>query len=83
MESAVRKAVQDPMPDAKEFAVSILAPEGDSRGVGHGLLEPLDWTPGVRRNKAALSSLPRASIDPLFLPRDAGREQRQLDSADR
>jgi hypothetical protein len=67
MKTAVRKAVMDPMPDAKEFAVSIVAPEGDTRGVGRGLLELFDWILSVRREKAMLSKLPRAIVDPLFL----------------
>lgn len=65
--TAVRKAVVDLMPDAAEFAVSIVAPEEDTRGVGRGLLELLDWTLNARREKATLSTPLRATADPLFL----------------
>ena len=56
-----------PVPDAAEFAVSIVAPDEDARGVGRGLLELLDWILNDRREKATLSTPLRATADPLFL----------------
>jgi hypothetical protein len=62
MEATVRKAVMDPMPDAQEFAVSIVAAEGDSQGIGRGLLALFDWTLSVRREKTVLTTRPQTPI---------------------
>jgi hypothetical protein len=67
METAVRKAVMDTMPDAKEFAVSIVSPRDDSQAVGRGLIELLEWTLAIRRGKAELPASFRTTADPLFL----------------
>jgi hypothetical protein len=67
METAVRTAVMDPMPDATEFSVSIISPAGDGKGAGAGLLELLNWIVSVRRAPALLPTTSRASDDPLFL----------------
>ena len=69
METAVRAAVRDPMPDAAEFHVSIITSEGDTSGAGTGLLELLDWTLKIRRGCASIPPVvPHPeSCDPLFL----------------
>jgi hypothetical protein len=67
MEKAIREAVFGPMPDAKEFSVSIVSLEEDASGAGIGLLELLDWTLSVRRARVKLPHSPRGSTDPLFM----------------
>jgi hypothetical protein len=67
IEVAVRTAVTGLMPDAVEFSVSIVPPEGEIQGAGAGLLELLDWTLNVRRELALLPTSSRAITDPLFL----------------
>ena len=66
IEIAVRRAVKDVMPDAKEFAVSIVASE-EGGNTGVGLVELLDWTLAVRRQKAVLSEARKGIADALFL----------------
>lgn len=67
MEKAVRDAVLGPMPDAREFSVSVAPGADDASDTGQGLLELLDWTLGVRRERVALPPVKAASSDPLFL----------------
>ena len=67
MEMAVRDAVLGPMPDAREFSLSIAPRAGDASDKGCGLLELLDWTLGVRRGRVSLPSAKATSSDPLFM----------------
>lgn len=67
MEEAVRDAVLGPMPDAREFSVSIVPSAHDVSDKGQGLLELLDWTLNVRRERVSLPSVNTANSDPLFL----------------
>lgn len=67
MEAAVRTAVMGPIPAAREFFVSIASPVAGTKGVGHGLIELLDWTLGIRRAPAVLPNQSPATVDPLFL----------------
>lgn len=67
MEQAVRDAVFRPMPDAKEFHVSIVAEAGGTKDTGQGLLELLDWSLDVRRELTQLPAPTVASADPLFI----------------
>ena len=67
IESAVRNAVKDPMPDAVEFSVSIIPSNGSSKDSGDGLLALLNWILGIRRESAVIPPLDGTSMDPLFL----------------
>ena len=67
MESTVRQAVTNAMPDAREFAVSIVGAEGDARDIGRDLAELFGWMLGVHRPKVVLPLFPGISVDPLFL----------------
>lgn len=67
MEKAVRDAALGPMPDAREFSVSIAPRPDDASDKGQGLVELLDWTLGIRRERVSLPPLRAASSDPLFI----------------
>ncbi|WP_138468678.1 hypothetical protein [Poseidonocella sp. HB161398] len=67
MEKAVRDAVLGPMPDAHEFSVSITASGDDATDTGQGLLELLNWTLEIRRERVSLPPVEAASPDPLFM----------------
>lgn len=67
MESAVRTAVMNSMPDAVEFSVSIISPPGPAEAAESGLLELLAWTLSVRRALGHLSVPSQTTADPLFL----------------
>lgn len=65
MESVIRKAVTDEMPDAVEHSTSVFDANGGD--VGQGLIELFDWIASYRR-PGAVVELTYASInDPLFL----------------
>jgi hypothetical protein len=67
MEKAVRDAVLGPMPDAEEFSVSIVSNAEGGVDRGRGLIELLDWTLAVRRERVSLPPLTATSVDPLFM----------------
>lgn len=67
MEKAVRDAVLGPMPDAREFSVSIAASADDTSDTGQGLLELLDWTLEIRRERVSLPPIEASSADPVFM----------------
>ena len=67
MEKAVRDAVLGAMPDAHEFSVSITASADDAPDTGQGLLELLNWTLEIRRERVSLPPVEASSSDPLFL----------------
>lgn len=66
MEKAVRDAAFGSMPDVVEFSVSI-ASDTDASDKGQGLLELLDWTLGIRRQRVSLPPVSAISSDPLFI----------------
>jgi hypothetical protein len=67
MEVAVREAVLGPMPDAPEFSVTVAPSTQGDADKGHGLIELLDWTLEVRRQRVSLPRAPAPSTDPLFM----------------
>jgi hypothetical protein len=67
MEKAVRDAVLGPMPDAREFSVSIAASASGPSDTGQGLLKLLDWTLEIRRECVSLLPVEASSSDPLFM----------------
>ena len=67
MEKAVRDAVLGPMPDAREFSVSIAAGADDASDTGQGLLELLNWTLKIQRARVSLPPAKASSSDPLFM----------------
>jgi hypothetical protein len=67
METAVHEAVFGPMPDAMEFSVSIVPSPGETSDKGQGLIELLDWTLDVRRERLSLPPAMATSADPLFM----------------
>lgn len=69
MEAAVRKAVKNAMPDASEYAVSVVDEVGEDkvRGCGTGLLELLQWVVSNQRSKVQLPVRQSMSDDPLFM----------------
>jgi hypothetical protein len=73
MEASVRNAVFSVMPDAAEFATSIVSQGEDVDGVGAGLLDLLSWILSYRRPRAILAPPASQGDDPLFL---FGRQSR-------
>lgn len=69
METAVRKAVFDVMPNAAEFSVSVVdEADGDpALNKGTGLVDLLRWAVDVRRATVELPSPAATSKDPLFV----------------
>lgn len=67
MEKAVREAVLGLMPDAGEFSVSIMPGAEGAPDKGRGLVELLDWTLDVRRERVSLPPVTATSADPLFM----------------
>lgn len=67
MEKTVREAVLGIMPDAVEFSVSIAAKARTAPDKGRGLIELLDWTLDVRRERVSLPPITATSADPLFM----------------
>jgi hypothetical protein len=67
IEKAVREAVLGPMPDALEFSVSILSKADGAADKGQGLVELLDWTLSVRRERVLLPPASATSSDLLFM----------------
>jgi Double-GTPase 2 len=67
MEKAVREAVLGLMPGAVEFSVSILPSAEGAPDKGRGLIELLDWTLDVRRERLSLPPVTAPSADPLFM----------------
>jgi len=67
LESAVRDAVFCAMPDAAEFSVSVMPPSDVASDKGQGLVELLDWTLSVHRQRVVLPPLESTSSDPLFV----------------
>jgi hypothetical protein len=67
MEKAVRDAVLGSMPDAHEFSVSIAVSADDASDKGRGLLDLLDWTLEIRRERVSLPPVEASSSDPLFM----------------
>ena len=65
-EDAVRSAVLQVIPRAKEFAVSIMS-ESDGGGTGQGLVELLRWVLHVRRPALRLPDPAGDNLDPLFI----------------
>ncbi|MGN8544846.1 TRAFAC clade GTPase domain-containing protein [Bradyrhizobium sp. 13971] len=66
MEKAVRRAVFDQMPDAKEFPVSVMPPEADPLGVSTGLIELFRWMLSIRRPRIELEIPSSKGSDALF-----------------
>ncbi|MFK4719736.1 hypothetical protein ABIE89_000836 [Bradyrhizobium niftali] len=66
MEKAVRRAVFDQMPDAKEFSVSVMPPEADPLGVSTGLIELFRWMLSIRRPRIELEIPSSKGSDALF-----------------
>ena len=66
MEAAVRNAVLRVMPNAAEFAVSIM-PYPDGTETGQGLLSLLRWVLNVRRPTVRLPEPARDNLDPVFM----------------
>lgn len=66
IESAVRDAVLNLMPDAREFLVSVSG-SSDTENKGQGLLELLDWVLDIRRARLSLPPPQVASLDPMFM----------------
>jgi hypothetical protein len=67
IEGAVRETVNNRIPDALEFPVSIISPDTTAKGTGTGLIELFDWVLNVRRRPAALPQSTASCSDPLFL----------------
>ncbi|MFD8974339.1 hypothetical protein [Streptomyces sp. NPDC059593] len=67
MEESVRESVFGPMPEAKEFSVSITPGDTDERQTDGALTKLLDWALTTRRPRAVLPSTPPVSGDPLFM----------------
>jgi len=67
IERAVRDAVLNVMPDAIEFSVSVVSNGAESSGQGAGLIELLQWTLAVRRERLALPTSTGDCDDPLFM----------------
>ena len=67
METAVREAVFRLMPDAVEFSVSVVPSVEGEPDKGQGLIELLDWTLDVRRERLSLPPIIATSVDPLFM----------------
>lgn len=67
METAVREAVLGLMPDAVEFSVSVVPNAEGAPDKGQGIIELLDWTLEVRRERLSLPSVIATSADPLFM----------------
>jgi len=65
-ENAVRSAVLRSIPNAKEFAVSILS-DADGTESGKGLLDLLRWALDKRRPTARLPEPAGGNLDPLFM----------------
>ena len=66
MKLAVRSAVHGAMPNATEFAVTIMS-EPDGTESGQGLLDLLRWVLNVRRPTVRLPEPANDSLDPLFM----------------
>jgi hypothetical protein len=67
MEESVRQSVFGPMPEAKEFSVSITPDNSGEGQAGDALTTLLDWALTSRRPCAALPPIASASDDPLFM----------------
>jgi Double-GTPase 2 len=67
MEKAVHDAVFGLMPDAVEFSVSILQNSSEGSEKGSGIIELLDWTLDIRRERVSLPPTTSTITDPLFL----------------
>ena len=65
-EKAVRSGVLRAIPDAAEFAVTIM-PEPDGTGTGQGLLNLLRWALHVRRPTVRLPEPGVDNFDPIFI----------------
>ena len=67
MEAAVRETVRRTMPDAVEFAVSVM-PEPDGNGdTRRGLLDPLLWALNGRRCSVRFPEPATGNFDPFFI----------------
>lgn len=69
IEAAVRKAVKNAMPDAIEYAVSVVDEIGADtvQGCGTGLVKLLQWVISNQRSKVKLPPRQTMSSDPLFM----------------
>jgi hypothetical protein len=63
MEAAIRRAVQNDIPDASEFSVSVFSQNGET---GVGFRELFKWVLETRRTGARLKST-STTVDPLFM----------------
>ena len=66
MEKAVRSAVLKAIPNAVEFAVSIM-PDPEESETGQGLVDLLRWALNVRRLKVRVPEPVSDNFDPLFM----------------
>lgn len=66
MKLAVRSAVRRAMPNATEFAITIMS-EPDGAEAGQGLLDLLRWILNVRRRTVQLPESASDNLDPLFM----------------
>ncbi|MFE4452011.1 hypothetical protein [Streptomyces sp. NPDC056796] len=69
MEESIRQSIYGPMPEAKEFSVSIAPSDTGEEQAHSALTELLDWTLTSRLPCAVLPSPPPDSDDPLFMYR--------------
>jgi len=67
METTIREAVFNLMPDAHEFSVSVSADAESNSVIPHGLEDLLDWTLNMRRGRICLPPLQSSVSDPLFM----------------
>ncbi len=67
MEGTIRHAVQNEMPDAGEFPISVIpAPDG-SNDTGRRLLDLLRWSVNVQRNTVKFQESATGNLDPFFM----------------
>lgn len=67
MEGTIRHAVQNEIPDAEEFTVSVIpAPDG-SNDTGRGLLDLLRWFVNVQRSTVKFPEPATGNLDPFFM----------------
>ena len=67
MKVTIRDTVQGVMPDAVEFAVSVMSTGDGSDDTGRGLLDLLRWTVNVQRSSVKLPEPTTDNPDPFFI----------------
>ena len=67
VEASVREAVNNVIPDAAHFKVSIFSDNAAEHGQGTGILELLNWLLGTKRALGVLSPASASNVDPFFL----------------